>query len=291
MSLKPETVNAWDDYVRCASLRMKDRLNGNGPFLWIDEAPERAAKVRHTEILVAPVDPHVPLKVPSGLIHDWIGAAFIPNASIHDVLSIVRNYARYGEFYRPGVIEAKPIITGEAADEFSMVLMNKTIFSRIALQGDYQTSYVRMGGRRMYSISRTTRMQEIAEYGTAEQHLLPKDEGTGLIWRAYSITRLDERDGGVYIEVEAIILSRDIPPGLRWIADPIVRRVSRTSLTTALRQTRDAVACRLSPSVAAQTSCTDGGRIVGKLAIPSRVEPSSDLVNSRWESSRHARPR
>jgi hypothetical protein len=125
----------------------------------------------------------------------------------------------------------------------------------------------------MYSISRTTRMQEIAEYGTSEQHLLPKDEGTGLIWRAYSITRLDERDGGVYIEVEAIILSRDIPPGLRWFADPIVRRVSRTSLTTALRQTRDAVACRLGASLAAQTSCTDGGRIVGKLAIPSPVEP------------------
>ena len=273
MSLQPETMDAWDDYVRCASLRMENRLKSDSRFLWMDEAPERAAKVRHTEILVAPVDPHVPLKVPFGLIHDWVGAAFIPNASIRDVLSIVRNYARYSEFYRPGVIEAKTIATGEAVDRFSMVLMNKTLFSKTALQGDYQTSYVRMGGRRMYSMSHTTRMQEIAEYGTSKQHLLPEDEGTGLIWRAYTITRLDERDGGVYIEVEAIILSRDIPPGLRWIADPIVRRISRTSLTTALRQTRDAVTCRLGASLAAQASCTDGSKVVGELAIPARVQP------------------
>ena len=272
-SLKPETLNAWDSYVRCVSLRMEDRLNGGSPFLWIDEAPERAARVRQTEIAVAPADPHVPLKVPFGLIHDWIGAAFIPRASIHDVLSIVRNYAQYSEFYRPSVIQAKPTAKSEEVDRFSMVLMNKTLFSKIALQGDYQSSYVRMDGRRMYSVSRTTRIQEIAEYGTSGQHLLPKDEGTGLIWRVYSITRLIERDGGVYIEVEAIVLSRDIPLGLRWIAEPIVRRISRSSLTTALRQTRDAVECRLGANLAAQTSCAGGARAVGQLAIPPPVEP------------------
>jgi hypothetical protein len=48
-------------------------------------------------------------------------------------------------------------------------------------------------------------------------------------------------DGGVYIELEAIALSRDIPFSLRWLIDPIFRRISRSSLVISLQQTEDAV--------------------------------------------------
>jgi hypothetical protein len=66
-------------------------------------------------------------------------------------------------------------------------------------------------------------------------------EGRGIIWRLFSVTRYAERDGGVYVEFEAIGLSRDIPASLRWIVEPIVRRTSRASLSTSLRQTETAV--------------------------------------------------
>lgn len=56
-----------------------------------------------------------------------------------------------------------------------------------------------------------------------------------------SASRNFERDGGVYIELEAIGLSRDIPASLRWIVVPIVRRVSRGPLSTSLQQTENAV--------------------------------------------------
>jgi hypothetical protein len=46
-----------------------------------------------------------------------------------------------------------------------------------------------------------------------------------------------ERDGGIYIEIEAIALSRDIPGSVRWFVEPIVRNVSRQSLKTSLQQT------------------------------------------------------
>jgi hypothetical protein len=70
-------------------------------------------------------------------------------------------------------------------------------------------------------------------------------EGNGLIWRLFSLARYVERDGGVYLELEAIGLSRDIPASLRWLVAPIVRRISRGSLSTSLRQTRDAVRFRV----------------------------------------------
>ena len=251
--LKPETVNAWDEYVRNARIRIEQRLKGDNPFLWIDGSPEKSAKVLRRQIVVAPMGPQVPEKVPDGLVHHWIGAAFIPNADINDVLCVIRDYSRYREYYSPSVIEAKALATSKTVDRFSMVLMNKALFSKIALEGDYQTSYVRLDDRRLYSVSFTTRMREIAEYGSPEQHLLPDDEGMGLIWRAFNVTRFEERNGGVYIETEVIALSRDIPSGLRWLVEPIVRRTSREALTTALRQTRDAVQCVLAARTVPQT--------------------------------------
>jgi hypothetical protein len=78
-------------------------------------------------------------------------------------------------------------------------------------------------------------------FGTPEEHLLPEGEGTGLIWRLSSITRLEERDGGVYAELEGYALSRDIPAVLRLFVSPIVRRVSRDSVATSLHQTKVAI--------------------------------------------------
>jgi hypothetical protein len=39
--------------------------------------------------------------VQHGLIHDWIGGAFIAGVSIETVLATVRNYQMYPEFFKP----------------------------------------------------------------------------------------------------------------------------------------------------------------------------------------------
>jgi hypothetical protein len=251
-SLKSETVNAWDEYVRNARVRMEQRLGGDSTFLWIDESPDRAARVRR-QAVVAPVGPQVPAKVPDGLVHHWIGAAFIPGADINDVLCVMRDYGRYREIYSPSVVESQALAMSKTVDRFSMVLVNRSLFSKTALQGNYQSSYVRINDRRLYSVSNTTSMREIADYGSPGQHVLPDNEGMGLIWRGYSFTRFEERDGGVYIETEVLALSRDIPAGLRWLVEPVVRRTSRDALPTALRQTSNAVQYALAGSRPPQT--------------------------------------
>jgi hypothetical protein len=241
VKLKPETVKAWQEYVKAARVRTQDHLKGDGPFLLSDDDPARAAKLRTGEILVAPVGPHIPQSVPSGLIHDWSGEVFIPNVTLPDVLLVIRDYERYKQIYTPAVIDSETINVGESEDQFSMVLMNRSLIAKTALDGQFRSDFFSVTAQRWYSVSETTHMQEISGYGTDNQHLLPQDEGMGLIWRTYAITRFEEGDGGVYIETEAIVLSRDIPLSLRWMVNPIVRRISRSSLTTSLGQTRDAV--------------------------------------------------
>ncbi|MGA7413189.1 MAG: hypothetical protein WBW33_22125 [Bryobacteraceae bacterium] len=240
-SLEPTTSEAWENYVDSASKRMEQRLRPGSAFLWVDEVPERLARVRAGETVLSPVGPEVPKRVPSGLIHDWVGAVFIPNVTLKDVLQVARDYGRYKELYQPTVIASKAIATTEAKDRFSMVLISTSYLPKTALDADYESCYVHVDDRRAYSVTRATRIQEIEEYGSPNPQILREGEGNGIIWKLFSITRYFERDGGVYLEFEAIGLSRDIPASLRWIVEPIVRRISRGSLSTSLQQTAQAV--------------------------------------------------
>jgi hypothetical protein len=239
--LKPETIQAWNEYVRAAEERNLKHVSQETPFLTIDALPAEATKLRQGDIIASPAAPNVPVKVPAGLIHDWTGAIFIPNVEVRDVLQVVRDYGRYKTVYQPNVVSAKPLETSEWEDRFSMVVMNKSFFAKSALDSDYHSTFTRLDDQRWYSVSETTRVQEVAEFGGPSQYMLPQDHGTGIIWRLHSIARYQERDGGVYVELEAIALSRDIPGGMRWLVEPIVRRVSRSSLVASLQETADAL--------------------------------------------------
>jgi len=131
---------------------------------------------------------------------------------------------------------------------------------KTAFDTDYESCEVHVDDQRVYSVTRTTRIQEIEEYGLPAQRLLHEGEGSGMIWRLFGITRYLERDGGVYLEVQVIGLSRDIPASLRWLVEPMVRRISRGSLSTSLRQTENAV--RLRTGLA--SGAVNGGSIVAK---------------------------
>jgi hypothetical protein len=240
-NLKAETVAAWDHYIQSVTASLQDRTRPGGCFLWTYEDAERIAKVRNGEIVVAPAPGPSPRKVPGGLIHHWIGAAFLPNARLDDILEVTHDYDRYKEFYRPSVIESKAVARNASDDEFSMLLTNKTFFLKIALDADYHATNVRLDDRRFYIVSRTTRVQEIEDYGRHSEHRMPEGEGGGYIWKLFSIGRLQQSDGGVYIELEAVALSREIPAALRFVAGPIVRRVSHNSLLGSIQQTEEAV--------------------------------------------------
>jgi len=239
--LASQTVGAWDRYVQSADAAMQARLQPGRAFLWIDETSARRQQVHAGEILVTGMGEHNPIKVPSGLIHHWMGAAFFPNARVDDVLNVIRDYEHYKNYYNPTVIDSHAILQTSAADRFSMLFMNKSLFLKTALESEYTTSYAAAGNGQWYSTASAVRVQEVEDYGQSGERELPPDEGSGYIWRLHSITRYQEADGGVYVEVEAMALSRDIPAMLRWVVDPIVRRVSKDAVATSLRQTLAAV--------------------------------------------------
>jgi len=140
--LKKETLKTWDEYIQTSSSLMQDRFRPNGQFLWVDEVPERNRWVRAGKILVSPVGQHVPKPVASGLIRDWMAAAFIPDAKLDDVLSAVRDYDRYKNSYTPNVIDSKSLSTDGPAEKFSMLLVNKVAVANTALDGEYEACHL-----------------------------------------------------------------------------------------------------------------------------------------------------
>ena len=271
-NLKPETVTAWDDYIQSVNLTLQDRVRPGGSFLWAYEEPERIAKVHRGEIVVAPAPGPSPRKVRGGLIHHWIAAAFLPNVKLDDILGVTEDYDRYQKFYRPSVIASKTVAREDSDDYFSMQLMNKAFFLKTTLDADYHATNVRLDDRHFYSVSRSTRVQEIEDYGRPSQHRMPEGQGGGYIWKLFSVGRLAQRDGGVYIELEAVALSRDIPAALRIVVDPIVRSVSRCAILASLTQTAEAV-------------CSRSAEIARSASIPARAEHLGDVPASLSNTS------
>jgi len=240
LELKPETLKAWDQYTTDVNRNMEQRANGPRKFLWSDESADRIARLHAGEVLVSPIGEN-PYHVPSGLIHHWLGAVFWKGITIKEVLAIVRDYERYKDIYKPGIVDSKLLNSQSDHELYKLVMKHRSYFTKTAVESDNQSSLVRLTPTRCYSISRTTHVQEIDNFGQQNQVRMPENHGHGYLWRGYGVTRYEERDGGVYIEFETIVLSREIPGAFRWIVVPIIRRVAKDTMTASFLDTRKAV--------------------------------------------------
>ncbi len=237
--LNPKTLSAWNDYVQAQNLRVAESSQADS-FLWSDQSPDRIRRLHDGEVLVAPMGEN-PKVIAHGLIHHWIGAIFLPHTDLDHVLKVVRDYDKYKEFYAPNVIDSSLLHRTGTNDAFSLLMLNKAVVAKFALDAEFQNSYALLDKNRWYSVAYSTRIREIQEYGQADQRELPPNTGHGFIWRLYNVSRFEQRDGGVYVELEAVALSRDVPVALRWLVNPVVRRTSRGSMLVSLQKTEEAV--------------------------------------------------
>ena len=245
--LKKETAAAFDHYIRATEGRIESELH-NGPFLFIDELPEKRrrgayAQLREGQILVQQVNTKAeghPIEVPQGLIHDWIGGVFIPNASLAQTLAVVQDYDNQQNIYKPEVRRSK--LLQRNGDNFKVFLqLYKKSLVTVVINADFDINYERFGTNRVVSHSYSTRLAEVENVGQADERELPVDETHGYLWRLFSYWRFEEKDGGVYVQLESIGLSRGVPEIIGWLVNPLLRSIPRGTLTSLLAATRAAV--------------------------------------------------
>lgn len=252
IELKPQTVEAFDEYIREAEAVMEQRLNVGSTFLWSDLSVERSQQVQEGKVVAQFWAGQAPLNVPSGLIHDWIGAAFVSGASMQYTLALIQDYDNHKNIYKPEVIASRLISHHDNDFQIYLRLLKKKIIT-VVLDTDHEVHYQSIDQSRWVCRSYTTRIGEVQDAGSAKEKILPPDAGYGFLWRLYSYWRFQERQGGVYIECRAISLTRDVPSGLGWAIKPIIQKLPRESLTNTLESTRNAL--RTSP-ISAQTRLT-----------------------------------
>ena len=240
--LKQKTLQVWEAYIQSANLAMEQRAAGRSPFLWVDESPDLLRRVRSGELVVSNRD-HA--DVPSGLIHHWVGAMFLPGATLDEVNAVFNDYDHYPDFYRPRVVKVKVVTQTDDYQRITMLVAQRAFGVTGAVEADNEVHICKLDARRVYSLSNATRVQEIVHYGQPEERLSSENQGPGYVWRTASMNRLEQRDGGVYIEMEMISLSRGIPMGFGWLIKPLIEHMPRTVMLETLNDTRNAVSERI----------------------------------------------
>ncbi len=241
--LNPRTLEAFDSYIHEAETEMEQTLLGCGPFLWSDSNSERTQRVRGGEVVAQFWSGRGPVKVPLGLIHDWIAAAFIPETTAEEVLALIQDYDNHKNVYKPEVIESKLINRHENDFHIYLRLLKKKVIT-VVLDTEHEVQYRSLDRTRWVCRSHTTRIAEVENAGSHEERVLPPDTGHGFLWRLYSYWRLQEREGGAVVECRAISLTRDVPFGLTWAIKPIIQKLPKESLINTLEATRQALHAR-----------------------------------------------
>jgi len=240
VELKSETLHRFEEYIGEAEEAMERTLHGDGLFLWSDASPDRALQVREGTILAQFWSGQGPLKVTDGLIHDWIGAEFIPGVTVELVVRLVQNYSNHKNIYKPEVIDSR-LLTHHGSDfQIYMRLLKKKIIT-VVLDTYHDVHYSSLDRTRWLCRSYTTRILEVEAAGSRKETILPPDTGYGFLWRLYSYWRFQEKQGGVFVECRAISLSRNVPMGLGWLIEPIIQKLPRESLVNTLQATRQAL--------------------------------------------------
>ncbi|HEX6802186.1 MAG TPA: hypothetical protein VF133_00775 [Terriglobales bacterium] len=246
--LQPKTKAAFDKYIALTEARMKAESGPGKPFLSIDAMPEAQrsavlARLKNGEVVITrqqTLENGKAIDVPDGMIHHWLGIVFIPGTTLKKTLALQQDYDHHSEYYSPRVTRSK--LVSRNGNDFKIYyrVKDKKVVT-VVMDTDYDVHYESLSPTRERSTVYSTRIQEIADPGEKTEHAKPVDDGNGFMWRLNSYWREEERDGGVYIQCEAISLSRDIPTGLGWLIKGFVESVPRESLQFTLGKTREAL--------------------------------------------------
>ena len=237
----PAAIAAFNSYIGAVESRLDEQHRSRKGFLAsVTSGPENEMRLRRGELVVEKLTPSTGAELPGAMLHHWRGTAFAAGATAADFERLMKNFNAYPERFSPQVVQAEVLTQQGDRFQASMRVRQKHVIT-VVMDTSYDITFGRLDARHGYSISRSTRIAEIDSPGTSRERVLNSKEEHGFLWRLNTYWSYEERDGGLYIQIESVTLTRSIPRGLGWAVEPFVESVPRESLEFTLRSTCDAL--------------------------------------------------
>jgi hypothetical protein len=237
----PTAISSFNTYVSAIEIRLDQQHRSEDAFFPL-AAPASLTeqRLRRRELIIEQLTPPTGANFSGALLHHWRGTACVPGAKAADFEHLLRDFTAYPQHFSPQVLEAR-ILTqqGDHLQIFMRVRQKHVI--TVVMDTTYDIAFGRLDARHGYSTSRSTSISEIEATGTHRERALNSNEEHGFLWRFNTYWSYEERNGGLYLQVESISLSRCIPVGLGWALRPYVESVPRESLEFTLRSARNAI--------------------------------------------------
>jgi hypothetical protein len=229
----------FDSYIRAVETRLAAQHSSCNFVAGIADA-RTTARLRSGELIIENLTPAHGPELPGAMLHHWRGTAFVPGATAAAFEGLMRNFAAYQRWYAPEVISGRVLARQGDGYQVVMRVEQKHVIT-VMMDTSYEVTFVRSNPRSGYSVSRSVQITEIDNPGTARERPLRPDEEHGFLWRLNTYWTYEQRDGGLYLQIETVSLTRTVPIGLGWAVGPFVESVPRDSMEFTLRKTREAL--------------------------------------------------
>jgi hypothetical protein len=240
--LKPETVSAWNTYVSAVEGRRANERKDSRRFLVTDFQPSAAADrkaVLAGGIVASRMEgsrsgaAHVP--VPSGRVHHWRGAVFIPGVSVPDLLSRI-------EHSDPPAIQddvvRSSVLKRQTGGVHVFLRLQRTKIVTAVYNSEHDVRFELVSPTRAASASISTKIAEVKNPGTTAEVEMPQGDDRGFLWRLNGYWRYEAAPGGVIAECESLSLSRDVPMLVDYVVGRIIDGAARESMERTLSALR-----------------------------------------------------
>jgi len=243
--LRPETINAWNDYIAAREKRIAAELKSSKGFLVMDSlnppaADEERRAVLAGEIPVKRMDPaggKSDFQITGGTIHHWRGVVFIPDVSFEFAMHRIRHPELEKEMQKD-VLESR-VIERVSQDRYRLFLkLKRTQIITVVYNTEHLVNFSKHGNDKHSSSSVSVKIAEVEQSGGLEREK-PEGNDNGFLWRMNSYWRYQKVSGGVMVECETITLSRSIPFILEGLTRPIINNIAGESMERTLRELRE----------------------------------------------------
>jgi putative flippase GtrA len=227
-------LEGWRAYVAQVDQRHADAEGAEFFALDYRKANNWRARVKAGDVPMIEIEPP---GVSDGKLHHWAGAVYVPRTTVDALVKRLQEHAgRESESYED--------VTGSRLLERDGDRLR--VFLRLRREAGpvtahYNTEHLvvyRRLGSRATNRSIATRIAELADAGTPQEHEKRPGDDNGFLWRLNAYWRYEQIGDGVLVECESVSLSRSVPFLVRPLVGPIANRIARESLARTLKSLR-----------------------------------------------------